>query len=399
MLPLAELDLPSPSARDFDVAVVGAGPAGSSAARELSLAGASVVLLERETLPRYKTCGGGLVSRALQLLPPAFDLPLERACARVEMRFGEHGPSFSVERGEPIVAMVMRAHFDQALAAAALRAGVELRSPCELVALRADAGGVELATTAGLVRARFVVGADGASSPTARLSGWTERVHTIPALEAEVSLADPAFDRLCSAARFDLGIPEGGYGWIFPKRAHLSAGVLTMRRGSFDLRGVLARYLDRAGAGDILSIEHHGYVIPVAPRRGGFARGRVLLAGDAAGLADPLTGEGISYAMSSGRLAARALIDGDFDARRVRSRYHALLRGSLLRELRIARWLAHVLYRRPHLSARLFHRFGQPLCEAVTEVVLGRRSYRELALNPLNYVKLLATKSSGDDRL
>jgi flavin-dependent dehydrogenase len=169
-----------------------------------------------------------------------------------------------------------------------------------------------------------------------------------------------------------------------------------MRRGSFDLRGALARYLEMhlgpSAQRDIVSIEHHGYVIPVSPRRGGFALGRVLLAGDAAGLADPLTGEGISYAIESGRLAAWAVLDANFEARAVRTRYRDSLRASMLPELFVARGLAHVLYRRPAIAARLFERAGQRLCEAMTDVVCGTRSYRELALDPRNYWKLVAQR-------
>jgi geranylgeranyl reductase family protein len=379
------------AARAFDVAVVGAGPAGASAARVLARAGASVALIERETLPRYKTCGGGLVGRALRCLPPELELPLERECRAVEMRFVGGCRSFAVERDEPIVAMVMRAEFDHALVRSAVAAGATLLSPCSLAAIDLRTDHVEIATSTGLVRARFAIGADGASSATARCAGWTERVSTIPALEAEVKVSRDSFASSCAAARFDVGTPDGGYGWVFPKRAHLSAGVLRMRRGSIDLRGELARYLERCGVRDIVSIETHGYVIPIAPRRGGAARGRVLLAGDAAGLVDPLTGEGISYALRSGEIAARAILDGRFDPALVRSLFRAELRATLLPELRVARWLAHALYRRPRIAAHVFERSGRSLCEAMTEVVIGRKTYRELALNPLNYLRLAAS--------
>jgi geranylgeranyl reductase family protein len=378
--------------RSFDVAVIGAGPAGANAALTAARGGASVVLVERATLPRYKTCGGGVVQRALRFLPRDLELPLERECTRVEMRFATGSRSFAVEREHAILAMAMRAPFDHALVNAAVAAGASLLSPCELAAIDAQSDMVELATSTGRLRARFVIGADGAVGATARLAGWTERVHTIPALEAEVVIDEPSFARLSRAAHFDLGTPAGGYGWIFPKLAHLSAGVLTMQRGSFDLRGALMRYLAGAGALAIESIERHGHVIPIAPRQGGLARGRVLLAGDAAGLADPLTGEGISYALESGAIAARALLDGDFEPNRVRALHRDELRATILAELRVARWLAHLLYRRPTLAAMLFERSGQALCEALTDVVIGRKSYRELALNPLNYVKLLATR-------
>jgi flavin-dependent dehydrogenase len=156
-----------------------------------------------------------------------------------------------------------------------------------------------------------------------------------------------------------------------------------MRPKSGGLRGALHHYLRDLGAGD-----EHGFVIPIAPRRT-FARGRVLLAGDAAGLADPVTGEGISWAMQSGRAAAEAILDGRFDPALARRSYVHRLRREILPELRIARALANVLYRRPKLAGRLFERSGRALCEAMTDVVCGERTYRELVYSPRSYVAVL----------
>lgn len=371
----------------FDVAVIGAGPGGAVAATWLARGGANVALIEKEALPRYKTCGGGLVRRAFQHLPPDVEVPVQDACSVVEMHIARGG-SFRVERTEPIVVMTMRSELDLALAQAAVRAGVVLRSPCELRGLAQDARGVDLDTSTGALRAAFVIAADGALGPTARLAGWTEAVEAVAALEAEVTIDADELARFRGAARFDLGTPEAGYGWVFPKRAQLSAGVLTMRRKRGGLRAALRGYLDGLGLRS-LAIEEHGFVIPIRPRRGGFVRGRVLLTGDAAGLADPVTGEGISWAGQSGAFAAKALLDARFDVRRSGAAYTRRLAREILPELRVARALASLLYRRPALRRRLFERSGQALCEAMTDVVCGARTYRELVYSPRSYVTLL----------
>ncbi|MGH7568410.1 MAG: FAD-dependent oxidoreductase, partial [Gemmatimonadales bacterium] len=121
----------------YDVAVVGTGPAGCIAAHRLATAGLRVALLERETLPRYKTCGGGLVQRAVGLLPGDIAPIVERHCHRAEMHLVDAGLSFGVERATPLITMTMRDRLDAHLAAAAAGAGAELLAPCRVTAVAA----------------------------------------------------------------------------------------------------------------------------------------------------------------------------------------------------------------------------------------------------------------------
>jgi flavin-dependent dehydrogenase len=152
-------------------------------------------------------------------------------------------------------------------------------------------------------------------------------------------------------------------------------GVLTAHRGPINLHRHLEEYL-RAIRLVPRSMQRHGFVIPVRPRAGPLARGRVLLTGDAAGLADPLTAEGISPAARSGRLAARAIHEGwETDPVGVSETYGALLRP-MLAELRMGRWLARLLYDHPRTRALIFGRMGQRLVETITDVFLGVRTYR-----------------------
>ena len=171
-----------------DVLVVGAGPAGATAALVLARAGVDVALLDRAPLPRDKTCGGGVVARALEALPHGVAIPVERRLGKVESRFVAAGLAVTVERETPLVHMAMRAPLDLVLAEAAGAAGAALRTPCaiERVGLAADHVAVE--TNRGSLRARFLVAADGATGPTARASGWTQPLASVPALEAEVEV-------------------------------------------------------------------------------------------------------------------------------------------------------------------------------------------------------------------
>jgi geranylgeranyl reductase family protein len=363
---------------DCDVAVVGAGPAGATAARALARRGLRVVLLERAALPRYKTCGGGVVARGLALLPPEADAAVERRYAHAELHLSDAGLAFRAARRAPIVAMTMRDRLDERLAQAAARAGAELRAPCRARAVRVERDRVRLDTAGGPLTAAFVIAADGATGETARQLGWPDGRVLIPALEYEVQTDDATFARLAAAPRFDVGVVPAGYAWVFPKAAHLSVGVLSARRGrtAGGLHRALESYLAALGIVP-RAHERHGYVIPVRPRRAPLGGGRALLVGDAAGLADPVTAEGISLAAWSGWAAAAALAAGALDPERVAARYRAALRP-LLGELRLARALADALYRWPRARRWLFRRAGQRFVDAMTDVFSGSRTYRGL---------------------
>src|SRR3989441_1003290 len=280
----------------FDVAVVGAGPAGATAALTLARRGLSVALLERDALPRYKTCGGGLVGRALALLPPEVERVFERRCAQADLHLLDANQHYRATRdppSPPIMAMTMRDRLDHVLASAAAAAGAALRAPCAVTGVTLETRHVRLDTNTGPVTAAFVIAADGATGDLARLAGWGDGRHLIPALEYGARVGDATPDRVGRGPRFDVGIIPHGYAWVFPKTAHLSVGVLTTHRGAINLHRQLEEYLRVIGLAP-QAIERHGFLIPVRPRTGSLARGRMLLVGDAAGIAVTGTEEGSS---------------------------------------------------------------------------------------------------------
>ncbi len=370
------------------VVVVGAGPGGAVTTLHLARAGVDVVVIDKATLPRAKVCGGGVVKRALRHVPADVVLPVERACRRVSMRMFDGNFAHVVVRAEAVVSMTMRADLDLALVDAAVKSGAHVLAPCAVIAIERSVEHVDVVTAAGLVRADFVVVADGATGPCARLAGFDDTLATIPALEAEVRVDARTLEAHADTAAFDFGgVVSGGYGWVFGKRDHLSCGVLSMKRGSVHLRDRLDRYLHAVGIVEPLAIETRGYVIPIRPRKR-LARDRVLLVGDAAGLADPVTAEGISLAMHSGAIAAQSIVEHT-TARDVERTFERRIQQEIKADLRVARLLSRLLYDKPRLARRLFERRGQSLCEAMTSVTAGERSYRSLLSNPLNWSRLV----------
>jgi geranylgeranyl reductase family protein len=389
----------APSSNSPEVVIVGSGPAGAAAALGLATAGVKVAVLERAALPRHKTCGGGVARRALRLLPPGMRDAVERDCFAAELNLLDMGLHFETRRRDPIVSMTMRAKFDYLLLSAAREAGASVQSPCKVLDVFPQGERVELATSTGPLSARFVIAADGAGGAVAGKTNRPDNRRLIPALEYEVFVGAHLLERFSRSARFDFGVVPYGYGWVFPKKEHLSVGVLTKRGGSANLNERFHSYLRLLGITSVLRMERHGSLIPVAARSGPFAVGRILLAGDAAGFVDPVTCEGITFAIQSGQIAARSLIGGNLQAEEVGRAYDAEIAAEILPELNAARRLATLLYDHPTLRAIIVRLYGQRLSEAVTDIMTGERTYREVINNPANYFKLLRLWERRQERL
>lgn len=359
---------------EFDVVCVGAGPAGSAAAYELARSGAKVLVIEKESLPRYKTCGGGVVGRAQQHLNLDIAEIAEHTSRRVQVKFWGEDLTFSGTRQEAIISLTMRDRFDLALVLQAVSAGAELRTEAALVGLEFQRNGIRIQTSRGQCTTGWVIGADGATGPTARLAGWSDRPGNVPALEWEVETSQP---ELLGETRFDFDTVPKGYSWVFPKRDHLSIGAVSMSRGQKGLEAYLHRYLERLGLGGPVRMTRHAYVIPLKPRSQ-LCRRRVLLTGDAAGLVDPLSAEGISAALLSGRLAAQAVLEAPANEVEVARRYSELMERYLLRDLRVSQRLAGLLYGAPGIRNRLIRGYGQNITERLVDVFTGKTTYGEL---------------------
>jgi geranylgeranyl reductase family protein len=290
----------------YDVIIVGAGPAGSTAARECAARGFSVLLLDKAAFPRDKPCGGGINVRAARLLP--FDLApvVERAIfgIRVSLR---QSYRFARDFPEPLTYLTQRSRFDAFLVEQAVRAGVTLRERAPVRGIDRHASRVVVRAGRETFNGRALVAADGANGLTARLAGLTVRRRLGVALEANLTPAEGIPEEWTAAFGLDVGTVPGGYGWIFPRGDHLNIGVGGWERFAPALRARLERLTRFYGFDPADAWGRRGSHLPMRLPDAPLAEGNVLLVGDAAGLLDPLTGDGIYSALWSGRAAARHL--------------------------------------------------------------------------------------------
>ena len=334
----------------LDVIIIGAGPAGAACAYDLAAAGCSVLILDRYGFPRKKACAGGITPKAMHLYPYDISDFVLQVCREVRVR-RPGGRVFSVADAQPLCYMTRRQDLDAHALEKAVEAGGRFRRIDRILSLDQDRGGVtlDILQDGGSMqyRARYIVGADGANSTVRRLAARGKLpVARCPALEADVRVDRPGDVPM----EFDFSMGIDGYYWIFPKDDHVSIGIFGARPGVPMNRRLLAAYARQRLGNDRLEAVK-GYPIGVGGGRASAGRGRVLLAGDAAGFAEPLFGEGIYFALKSGRLAAGAILEKGSGSSPL-AMYRGRLRRMIL-DLQLHRLGAGLLYRFPRLSFHL----------------------------------------------
>jgi geranylgeranyl reductase family protein len=291
----------------FDVLVVGAGPAGSATAIHLARAGASVLLADRARFPRDKPCGGGLTGRALRHTPCDVSPVVEHVVDRMVVRLG-YRRRFARGSDAPLILMTQRRRLDAHLAEQATLAGADFRDGVRVESLELENAHATALVGGNSVSASFVVGADGANGIVARAAGLGEGIVCGVALEGNAPWSDLDPKPYGRTAWVELGVVPGGYGWVFPKGDHGNVGV-----GGWMAEGPRLRtHLDRLSREHGLDPEKlrdvRGHRLPMRRLGAPAASGRTVLVGDAAGLVDPLSGDGIYEAFVSARLAANAIL-------------------------------------------------------------------------------------------
>lgn len=339
-------------AETFDVVVIGGGPAGATAAHDLALQGRTVLLLDRAG--RVKPCGGAIPPRLIK----DFEIPdaLLVAKARSARMVAPSNKCVDMPIDNGFVGMVDRASFDEWLRERASGCGAVRRigrferlerdgDGMSVVHYLSGAGGRKGQSQPASVRARSIIGADGACSrvaaqsiPNAKDTRYVFAYHEIVKAPA---LKPVGYDDTRCDVYYQGALSPDFYGWVFPHGETLSIGTGTADKG-FSMRAAVGRLREASGLGDAETLRQEGAPLPMKPLAR-WDNGRdLVLAGDAAGVVAPASGEGIYYAMAGGRLAADAvnlLLQGEHPRclKQARKRFMKA-HGTVFRVLGVMQW-------------------------------------------------------------
>ncbi len=303
--------------KQYDAIIVGGGPAGAACAYDLAQAGKSVLIIEKDEFPRFKPCAGMLTIKALHQLPYSIAPVVQWRTNDMHItRDFKAGKTLSASKD--VVVTTVRTELDEFCLNKAIEAGAKLvvaskgfseyetieiegKKYFQVKAKDKDQGELSF-------RADYLIGADGAHSKIRKQSAQFEPDRTAVALEGRVPLSrvSPEYQKLL---QFDFQYARKGYGWLIPKGDHINVGIYTRRPDEYPLsKESLKQYtLKHLGTDEI--DEMLGFPIGTGGEYFSPAKGKLLLVGDAAGLAEPIFGEGIHNGIKSGRAAAKSIIE------------------------------------------------------------------------------------------
>ena len=361
----------------FDVLIAGAGPSGTMAGYHLAKAGLKVLILEKAHFPRRKVCGGALTQKAVNELPFDISPVIHRA---VDWGYlGFRGKTVcAINPDAPIAYLVERSAFDQYLLEKAVGQGAKCLQQSQAIKVFQNDSGVSIHTRDASYQGRFLIGADGVHSTIAKQTAFRKPVPTSLCYEARLELPQNPINNHLDTITFDFGTLWWGYGWIFPKRDHLNLGVFRAWPGSRASRKHLLRFINQHPGLDTSQIlDIRAFPGPMGGIPGPFHANRVLLCGDAAGLADPWLGEGIYYALASGRFAAEAIIQQSGRPNPDLTAYSQQIQTSFIHQFKYTRRFAVLVSLLYKANVSLLKE-SATLQQMIVDLLSGKRTYEQL---------------------
>jgi geranylgeranyl reductase family protein len=371
-----------------EVLIVGAGPAGSTLAYELARLGIQVLFLDKGKFPRRKTCAGGLNMRTLRSLP--FDLGPVAERVITGISFTRHFEKTFVRRyHEPIMVTVRRESLDHFLVDKATRMGADFLDGTQFLSFIQEDGKIQVTTSAGTCWAQWVIGADGGQSVVAKNMDLMREVPYFLAIHSEVPTSlfpwvEP------DLIHIDWGSLKRSYAYLFPKKDSLAMGA-----GGFKIPPPSIKNYQRAYGTTQWQKEEKppfsaaGFLLPLRRQRGLIYQGRCLLLGEAAGLIDPFTGEGIFYAVRSAQLAAPLLAEAVKERRDSLQPCQETIDRILMPEIECSRLLRDIF----NLCPSFFHRKianSDRWWTAMAKILRGEKTFLDIInkLGPLGSLLL-----------
>ncbi len=371
----------------FDVIVVGAGPAGSTAAKKCSDYGLETILIEKQSIPRLKPCGGGVSQKALKLIEGGVPNDLIEQRIKGTRFFSPSLRFVDLVAPKPIGITTQRDKFDAYLTQLAIKAGCQLIQADEVIDLLIEEEGVTCKLQSGQTfRGSIIIGADGANSVVAAKTEirkkWSNGEVGL-CFESEVPISDADMKKLDSdlLELYFINIPFG-YGWLFPKKSSISLGVGGGLAYLQNKRSIFTDFCCTVSKLKGINLTVPKFEAHLAPA-GGFNRkivaDRTMLVGDAAGFIDPFIGEGIYYAMRSGQIAAdcckKAIEEHTATSLFFERNYGKVCNEDFIKDLKVALRLTYLVHGR---FDALFNALGKSPATSMIELSSGTKYYRTM---------------------
>ena len=376
----------------FDVVVVGGGPGGATAGYQLGKHGFEVLLVDKARFPRPKVCGGMITTKTIRLNEEIFNVSLpelkkKNIITSTVKNYELHFRDTQLLEGTSHLpfALLGRSTYDKYLLDR-IKA-IDNTTVIENKKIRQiNPDKNTLTTSSGeKIRAKYIVGADGINSSVRnsllaedRLILTEEEWKRNLAAATEAYIPRETVDKRINTPAVHLGILDWGYGWIFPHVEQYVVGVGGLASKNSNFRELLLQYLD------LLGLSEGDFVIKGAPMPyGNFlstpGHGKILLVGDAAGFADPLTAEGIYYAQLSGSLAARAINESENNQLSVLQNYKQKIENQVIPDLKWAKYLRKLFFTGPETLRVTAIKYLLPtVIDTMLKIFHGEKSYNIL---------------------